>query len=163
MLWLRLLVYGPVVLGAFMVVGPWYALRIGGASMAPSAPLAVAAGAIPFVVGAAVMGRCVWDFARVGRGTPVPFDAPREQVTVGLYRHMRNPMMAGMVLTLLGEAVAYLSVWLLGYALAVWLVLHLCVVLYEERTLRRKFGDPYRAYCAAVSRWVPRARPGAAA
>ncbi|MBT3266010.1 isoprenylcysteine carboxylmethyltransferase family protein [Candidatus Poribacteria bacterium] len=158
MLWRKLLVYGPVVLGPMMVVGPWFTLRLGGGPMLPTSPWAVVAGTALFVVGVAVMARCVWDFGHVGRGTPVPFDAPREHVTVGLYRHMRNPMMAGMVLTLLGEAVAYLSAWLLGYALAVWLVLHLCVVLYEERTLRRKFGDPYREYCASVSRWIPHSR-----
>ena len=123
----------------------------------------MAAGAALVVAGAVVAARCTWDFGRVGRGTPAPFDAPTRHVTVGLYRNVRNPMYVGMLQALLGEAVAYLSVWLLGYTLAMWLCLHLFVVLYEERALRRKFGDSYREYCASVSRWLPRVRQGAVA
>ena len=158
MLWLKLLVYGPVFLGAFLVLGPWVALRLGGGPMLPTSPPAIVAGVVLFVAGAIVMWRCVWDFGRVGRGTPVPFDAPRNHVTVGFYRRVRNPMQIGLILHLLGLAAAYMSVWLLGYALAVWLCLHLCVVVYEEPTLRGRFGDGYRAYCAAVPRWIPRPR-----
>jgi protein-S-isoprenylcysteine O-methyltransferase Ste14 len=56
--------------------------------------------------GAAVMLRCVWDFAWTGRGTPAPFDPPRRLVVRGLYRHVRNPMYLGMALALAGEALA---------------------------------------------------------
>jgi len=35
---------------------------------------------------------------------------------------------------------------------------HLFVLLYEEPTLRRKFGSDYEAYCQNVSRWWPRGR-----
>ena len=65
-------------------------------------------------------------------------------------------MYVATLLGLLAESLAYLSVWLLGYTLLVWLCCHMFVVFYEEPTLRRKFGDPYRAYCASVSRWIPR-------
>jgi protein-S-isoprenylcysteine O-methyltransferase Ste14 len=30
--------------------------------------------------------------------------------------------------------------------------------LYEEPTLRRKFGADYEEYCSNVRRWVPRLR-----
>jgi protein-S-isoprenylcysteine O-methyltransferase Ste14 len=36
---------------------------------------------------------------------------------------------------------------------------HLFVVLYEERTLERRFGAAYTAYRALVNRWLPQ-RPG---
>ena len=39
---------------------------------------------------------------------------------------------------------------------AVALGVHLFVVLYEEPTLRNKFGTDYEEYCADVSRWAPR-------
>ena len=42
------------------------------------------------------------------------------------------------------------------YTGAFFLVTHLFVVLYEEPTLRRTFGDEYEAYFGRVSRWLPR-------
>jgi protein-S-isoprenylcysteine O-methyltransferase Ste14 len=44
-------------------------------------------------------------------------------------------------------------------AFAVVLGVSLFVVLYEEPTLRRKFGTQYEAYCRNVPRWIPRLRP----
>ena len=163
MLWLKLLVYGPVFLGATVVVGPWWALHLGGGATLPASTWSLAVGAALILAGAVVAAWCTWDFGHVGRGTPAPFDAPTQHVTVGLYRNVRNPMYVGMLLVLFGEAVAYLSVWLLGYTLAMCLCLHLFVVLYEEQALRRKFGDSYREYCASVPRWLPRGRQGATA
>ena len=48
---------------------------------------------------------------------------------------------------------------LLAYGLAVWLVVHLFVVGYEEPTLLRAHGDEYAAFRANVPRWIPRLRP----
>jgi len=36
---------------------------------------------------------------------------------------------------------------------------HLFVVLYEEPTLREKFGKDYEDYCRHVRRWWPRLSP----
>ena len=44
----------------------------------------------------------------------------------------------------------------LAYFVAVYLLVHLFVVFYEEPTLRRKFGAEYEEYCRRVPRWVPR-------
>jgi protein-S-isoprenylcysteine O-methyltransferase Ste14 len=44
-------------------------------------------------------------------------------------------------------------------AVAVALGVHLFVVLYEESTLRKKFGADYVAYCQHVNRWWPRLQP----
>jgi hypothetical protein len=41
---------------------------------------------------------------------------------------------------------------------AVALGVHLFVVLYEEPTLRKKFGAEYEEYCRNVRRWWPRLR-----
>jgi len=32
---------------------------------------------------------------------------------------------------------------------------HLFVIGYEERTLRRRFGDTYARYLRTVPRWIP--------
>src|SRR3989442_9350533 len=44
------------------------------------------------------------DFALVGRGTPAPFDSPRQLVATGLYRWVRNPMYLSALSLLVGEA-----------------------------------------------------------
>ena len=101
---------------------------------------------------------CAWDFTFVGKGTPAPFDPPKEIVVRNLYRYVRNPMYVGAVLVLLGEAVLFESTTILVYAVLVSLGFHLWVVYYEEPTLRRKFGKSYEQYCRAVSRWIPGAQ-----
>ena len=113
----------------------------------------------PCALGATVLLKCAWDFAVVGLGTPAPIDPPKSLVVSGLYRFVRNPMYVGVGLVLLSEALLFGSVKLLKYALVVVIAFHLFVVLYEEPTLRKKFGASYQAYCQAVPRWMPRLRP----
>ncbi len=72
-------------------------------------------------------------------------------------------MYVGVELILLGEAVLFGSWALFAYAVVVWGVFHLFVVLYEEPTLRRNFGATYDAYCRRVPRWLPRLTPAAGA
>src|SRR5712671_4558419 len=95
-------------------------------------------GALLFIYGAVLYLRCALDFALRGRGTPAPMDPPRELVVAGAYRYMRNPMYAGVISMLAGEAALYRGVVLLGYAGALLVAFHWFVVGYEEPTLRRK-------------------------
>jgi protein-S-isoprenylcysteine O-methyltransferase Ste14 len=106
-----------------------------------------------------VIAWCFVDFVRRGRGTPAPYDPPRELVVAGLYRYVRNPQYVGVVLAVVGEAVASGRVILLGYAAGLAAFYHLFVTRYEEPTLRRTFGEAYARYVAAVPRWLPRRRP----
>ncbi len=117
----------------------------------------------PMAVGAAILFRCIWDFARVGRGTLAPVDPPKELVVEGLYRYVRNPMYVGVLILLLGEATLFESVALLQYAIGWFVVIHLVIVLYEEPALRRRFGESYEGYCQSVRRWLPGRRFGRAA
>jgi len=114
-------------------------------------------GLVLVVLGAALALWCIGAFALVGRGTPAPFDAPREFVAVGPYRYVRNPMYLGALLILVG--VALFLGWPSALAVAAGFVLlaHVFVLLYEEPTLERRFGASYREYKRAVERWLPRA------
>lgn len=114
-----------------------------------------------FIVGGAIMVKCVWDFAWTGRGTPAPFDPPRRLVVTGLYRFVRNPMYCGMGLVLLGEALLWPQIAreLLILAAVLWVVVTAFIMVYEEPTLRRSFGDDYIEYCRHVRRWLPRLTP----
>jgi protein-S-isoprenylcysteine O-methyltransferase Ste14 len=97
----------------------------------------------------------VWHFATAGRGTPVPLDPPRALVVRGPYRVVRNPMAAGFVLILAGEAVAFASPGLLAYAAFSLVAIHLFIVFVEEPGLKVRFGDSYSAYLDSVHRWRP--------
>ena len=115
---------------------------------------------IPSVLGFAVALRCIWDFGWTGRGTPVPVAPPQRLVVVGFYRYVRNPMYVGF-------AAGWIGLWvifghpnpkLIAAVAAVALGIHLFVVLYEEPTLRGKFGADYEEYRRNVRRWWPRLR-----
>jgi protein-S-isoprenylcysteine O-methyltransferase Ste14 len=109
-----------------------------------------------FAAGIAIYAWCVWDFARFGRGTPAPLDAPKRLVVRGLYRWVRNPMYVGVLCVIAGWAIRLRSPVLVVYLLAVAASFHAFVRLYEERHLRAVFGEEYAAYCARVHRWLPR-------
>jgi protein-S-isoprenylcysteine O-methyltransferase Ste14 len=106
--------------------------------------------------GAAVALWCIFTFATIGKGTPAPFDPPRRLVIRGPYRFVRNPMYIGAGLALASAALFFGSLQLLGYAALFFLATHAFVVLYEEPTLRRTFGQDYEAYSRQVSRWWPK-------
>ena len=98
-------------------------------------------------------------FARVGQGTLAPWDPTRRLVAVGPYRHVRNPMISGVAGMLLGEALAFGSWVVAGWALAFVLVNHIYFVVSEEPGLARRFGESYATYRANVPRWLPRWTP----
>ncbi len=116
------------------------------------------AGLAPIALGALLYLWCAWDFTFTGKGTPAPFDPPKEIVVKGPYKYVRNPMYAAALLALVGEAVFFEAAVILIYAVIVFTFFHLWVILYEEPTLRRKFGASYESYCNRVSRWIPGVR-----
>ena len=99
---------------------------------------------------------CIATFVTRGRGTPAPFDPPREFVASGPYRYVRNPMYVGAAATMLGAGLVVSSPSIALLALPFLLTMHLFVVLYEEPTLARKFGSSYAHYRASVHRWLIR-------
>jgi protein-S-isoprenylcysteine O-methyltransferase Ste14 len=112
-------------------------------------------GLIPIVLGALLYLWCAWDFTFKGKGTPAPFDPPKEMVVKGPYRYVRNPMYVAALLVLIGEAILFESALILVFAVIVFSFFHLWVSFYEEPTLRRKFGASYEKYCLKVRRWIP--------
>lgn len=108
------------------------------------------------VAGGALALTCVATFVVRGRGTPAPFDPPREFVASGPYAWVRNPMYIGGFLVLAGYALCALSVAALLVAFAMLIAAHLFVVFYEEPNLERRFGESYREYRRTTPRWIPR-------
>jgi len=95
-------------------------------------------------------------FAIQGLGTPAPVAPPQRLVVTGLYRYVRNPMYVAVTSLIFGQGLLLGSMALLEYGLVVWLGFFAFVLLYEEPTLRGKFGKEYEDYCARVPRWIPR-------
>ena len=153
----KTLVFLILVPGTVSVWLPYRLLQAGGRFDVGGLRLA---GIAPIGVGLVILLWSFWDFTYAGRGTPLPLDPPKLLVARGPYRLVRNPMYVGVELILLGESLLFESAILVIYALAAGALFHLFVVLYEERTLRRKFGNQYAEYCRAVPRWLPRFRQG---
>ena len=86
----------------------------------------------------------------------IPGDRPAVLVTDGWYARTRHPLLLGVVLILVGEAVFFSSLAVAAYALTYWLWLTAFVVLKEEPDLRRAFGEQFDDYCRDVPRWIPR-------
>ena len=80
----------------------------------------------------------------------------------GVYRRIRHPMYAAILLISLGQALL-LENWLAGWAaLAAFVPLYLLRTPREERLLRERFGEDYAAYARRTGRLLPRLRgPGA--
>ena len=113
--------------------------------------------AIPlWLAGSIIILRCFWDFALRGRGTPVPTDPPKELVVTGFYRYVRNPIYVGVLFLFLGHFLWFGTWALLLYTVFVFIGVHLFILLYEEPTLKKKFGAAYEDYLKRVPRWIPR-------
>ena len=153
----------------FVVFWGWIALGVDRRWPLPLPDWTRAPGAVLIALGATLALASAGAFVIWGRGTPAPFDAPREFVAAGPYRRVRNPMYIGGLAVLAGFAL-YLRSGGILLASPVWLAFaHLFVLGYEEPHLREKFGPAYEQYCRSVSRWMPRLRtrtcppPGSAA
>jgi protein-S-isoprenylcysteine O-methyltransferase Ste14 len=152
----RAITYAVLFVGLVLIYLP--ARFLSWATIAPPSTMAgpQVAGIVVGTGGGLIALWCVLTFASVGRGTPAPFDPPQRLVSSGPYRVMRNPMYLGAALALIGAAAYYESLPILGYATLFGLLAHVFVVVYEEPTLRRLFGDEYVDYCRRVRRWAPR-------
>ncbi|WLP95567.1 isoprenylcysteine carboxylmethyltransferase family protein [Psychrobacter sp. M13] len=75
-------------------------------------------------------------------------------VTKGIYKYTRNPMYLGMLLVLLGWAF-YLSNFAALLVLPIFIIyMSRFQIQPEERFMKQKFGDEYRAYIMKVRRWL---------
>ena len=139
---------------------PWLlAAREGAPGRWPPAPAEALASLVLAAAGLALLGATVHLFATEGQGTLVPWDPPRRLVVRGIYRHVRNPMITGVFLVILGEAVVLASPAVGSWFVAVMLINLVYIPLSEEPGLDRRFGDAYRVYKRNVPRWIPRLSP----
>jgi protein-S-isoprenylcysteine O-methyltransferase Ste14 len=98
-------------------------------------------------------------FASIGRGTLAPWNPPQHLVIVGPYRHVRNPMISGVLSVLLAEALFFGSLPILAWFGFFLLANSIYIPLAEEPGLEKRFGEEYLRYKQHVPRWIPRLTP----
>ncbi len=139
-----------------------YCTGFGGMALLRSAPwnivMFVGAGVL-LVVGLVLLATTVALFAKIGRGTLAPWNPPQHLVVVGPYRHVRNPMISGVLSVLLAEALFFGSFPLLGLFAFGFILNAIYFPLVEEPGLEKRFGEEYVRYKQHVPRWIPRLRP----
>lgn len=119
----------------------------------------IALGILISLVGLTLMISSIVVMIRVAQSTIMPWDPSKNLVIKGPYRHLRNPMILGVILLLHGEALILSS-----YGIAILAVLFffgntVYFILSEEPKLEVQFGKAYRRYKENVPRWLPRVKP----
>lgn len=124
------------------------------------------AGWVLIALGAGILLASVATFAISGKGTGASFfvgpfrwligQEPAKFVSAALYSRVRNPMYLGVITAVAGQAIAFASPVLAGYAAFLMIFFHLTVVVIEEPHLRRRDGAAFEQYCRDVPRWIPR-------
>jgi protein-S-isoprenylcysteine O-methyltransferase Ste14 len=75
-------------------------------------------------------------------------------VTTGIYRYIRHPQYAGLLLMSLGMIIEWATLpMLILYPIMVFLYVRLAKK--EERDMLNEFGDAYRAYMKRTKRFIP--------
>jgi protein-S-isoprenylcysteine O-methyltransferase Ste14 len=152
---LKTLVFTVFVPGTVAGYVPWRLRR----DAAPVTGVEEWAAITVIVVGIAIyLHTAFWGFALIGGGTPAPIAPTKTLVVRGLHRFVRNPMYLGVALIIGGQAWLFHSRHIAIYLACFWVIAHLFVLVYEEPTLRRQFGEEYERYRASVPRWIPRIR-----
>ncbi|WP_034271035.1 methyltransferase family protein [Actinospica robiniae] len=116
-------------------------------------------GAVPKGIGLALwalgLGLAVWARVYIGRnwGTPMSRKEDPELVTTGPYRRVRHPIYSGIVLAMIGTAVAISLYWLIVAAL--FGVYFAYSARAEERYMTEQFPEAYPAYQRSSKMLIP--------
>ena len=133
--------------------------RTGGFESPSIFALSTDVGVASMALGLSLMVSTIGLFVRVGRGTLAPWSPTERLVVLGPYRWVRNPMISGVLLVLLGEALIFRSVWIFAWWAFFFLGNAVYLPVSEEPGLEARFGEAYLRYKREVPRWLPRLFP----
>lgn len=147
-----------------VVIPAWVARRYGDRyepppDLFPIGVLLHVAGMVTLLLGVFLFLHSMRRFAVEGEGTLAPWDPPRKLVVRGPYRFVRNPMISGVLLILIGEAMLLSSPPHALWAVTFFAINAVVIPLIEEPQLRDRFGEAYIEYCNHVPRLIPRTTP----
>ena len=95
----------------------------------------------------------------IGKGTLAPWSPTQKLVVQGPYAHARNPMISGVLATLLGESILFASIPIFLWFALFFVINNLYFSFSEEPGLLQRFGEEYAEYRRHVPRWIPRMKP----
>jgi len=115
-------------------------------------PWLLGAGLALFVLGLAL---AVWARGYLGRnwGMPMSQKADPELVTTGPYRRIRHPIYSGIILAMVGTAIAVSPYWLAAVVIVGAYFLFSAVV--EERNMAKLFPTDYPPYKRSTKMLIP--------
>ena len=115
-------------------------------------PWVVALGLVLFLLG---LGLAVWARLYLGRnwGMPMSRKDDPELVTTGPYHWVRNPIYSGLILAMIGTAIAVSLYWLIAAVLAGGYFVY--SGLKEGSYLAEQFPDTYPAYKQSTKMLIP--------
>jgi protein-S-isoprenylcysteine O-methyltransferase Ste14 len=101
------------------------------------------------------LGLAIWARLYIGRnwGMPMTRKAEPELVTTGPYHRVRHPIYSGIILAMIGTAVAINAYWLVAVALVGGYFIYSAVM--EERYMAGQFPDTYPAYKQSTKMLIP--------
>ena len=94
-----------------------------------------------------------------GGGTPAPWEPIKNFIVLGPYLYVRNPMLIGVNLALIAEALLLQSIPIFLWMIVFVILNTIYFAFSEEPQLQKRFGEPYMDYKRNVPRWVPRLTP----
>ena len=101
------------------------------------------------------LGLAVWARVHLGRnwGAPMSEKMDAELVTTGPYQYIRNPIYSGILLAVIGTAIAVSWYWLVAVALMGTYFVYSAHA--EEHTMERLFPDAYPEYKRSTKKLIP--------
>lgn len=122
----------------------------------PSFPLSFEQNMLAFVLfwsGCGIWGWCFYLFRKEGRGSPLPNNPAKQLIKSGPFKFSRNPMIIALWAILLGETIAFESLYLFVWTALIVVASILYIIRIEEPQLLEKFGQRYMEYRADVRRF----------
>ncbi len=115
-------------------------------------------GILVMALGIALWFDCILIFYKIGKGTLMPLSKieTKKLVIAGPYKYVRNPMIIGVIITIIGEGLLFLSASILIYTAFVFFLNLIYIPLKEEKGLEARFGSEYLNYKKQVRGWIPR-------
>ena len=112
---------------------------------------------VPLLIIGAILGLgTVYTFIKA-RGSPVPFNPPKELITTGIYSQIRNPMLLGWIIMLFGVGILLNSISLILIFTPIFILLNILYLkAIEEKEMEKKFGEQYLKYKKSVPMFIPR-------
>ncbi|MDD5312865.1 MAG: isoprenylcysteine carboxylmethyltransferase family protein [Dehalococcoidia bacterium] len=138
---------------------PTNGFRLGWGMGLPWDAVFVIVGAILMGGGLYLMSYTIHLFINIGKGTLAPWSPTKKLVVIGPYKYVRNPMISGVLMTLLGEAAVVGSPLIFVWFICFFLINFIYLMFSEEPGLAERFGEEYLLYKKNVPRWIPRLKP----